>query len=140
MDLADEIALEMNSNKIPKPQAVHVQRIDLTKPLELVPSTSSKGSAEKPAEGEPIEIRHESTESSESEKRNDSPIEITSLLVNRWARDQQTKDLEDGEIIDDDLQIVSVRQTNTSKGFDIGVVMVYKLYNRTIYRSDTPTI
>ena len=61
----------MNSNKIPKPQAVHVQRIDLTKPLELVPSTSSKGSAEKPDEGEPIEIRHESTESSESEKRND---------------------------------------------------------------------
>ena len=121
LDLADEIALEMNSNKIPKPQAVHVQRIDLTKPLELVPSASSKGSAEKPAEGEPIEIRHESTESSESEKRNDSPIEITSSLVNRWARDQQTKDLEDGEIIDDDLQIVSVRQTNTSKGFDIGI-------------------
>ena len=123
LDLADEIALEMNSKKLPKPQAVHVQRIDLTEPLELAPTTSSKGNAEKPAEaiGEPIEIRHESTESSESEKRNNSPIEITSSLVNRWARDQQTKDLEDGEIIDDDLQIVSVKQTNTSKGYDIGM-------------------
>ena len=123
MDLADEIALEMDSKKIPMPQAVHVQRIDLTEPLELVPSSSSKGSSEKPALGEPIEIRHESTESSESEKRNDSPMEITSSLVNRWARDQQTKDLEDGEIIDDDLQIVSIRQPGTSKGYDIGMVI-----------------
>ena len=127
LDLADEIALEMDSKKIPMPQAVHVQRIDLTEPLELVPSSrlesSSKGSSEKPALGEPIEIRHESTESSESEKRNDSPIEITSSLVNRWARDQQTKDLEDGEIIDDDLQIVSIRQPGTSKGYDIGMVI-----------------
>ena len=123
MDLADEIALEMDSKKIPVPQAVHVQRIDLTEPLELVPSTSSKGSSEQPAQGAPIEIRHESTESSESEKRNDSPIEITSSLVNRWARDQQTKDLEDGEIIDDDLQIVSIRQPGTSKGYDIGMVI-----------------
>ena len=123
LDLADEIALEMDSKKIPVPQAVHVQRIDLTEPLELVPSTSSKGSSEQPAQGEPIEIRHESTESSESEKRNDSPIEITSSLVNRWARDQQTKDLEDGEIIDDDLQIVSIRQPGTSKGYDIGMVI-----------------
>ena len=78
---------------------------------------------DKSAQGEPIEIRHESTESSESEKRDDSPIEITSSLVNRWARDQQTKDLEDGEIIDDDLQIVSVSKTGTSKGFDIGMVI-----------------
>ena len=105
------------------PQAVHVQRIDLTEPIELVPSTSSNGNIEKSAQGEPIEIRHESTESSESEKRNDSPIEITSSLVNRWARDQQTKDLEDGEIIDDDLQIVSVRPSGTSKGYDIGTVI-----------------
>ena len=43
--------------------------------------------------------------------------------MNRWARDQQTKDLEDGEIIDDDLQIVSIRQPGTSKGYDIGMVI-----------------
>ena len=34
------------------------------------------------------------------------PQTVTSSEIHEWAREQQQKDLEDGEIIDDDCRIV----------------------------------
>ena len=34
------------------------------------------------------------------------PQAVTSSEIHQWAREQQQKDLEDGEIIDDDCRIV----------------------------------
>merc|ERR1711990_800724 len=40
--------------------------------------------------------------------------EVTSLQVKEWATEEQKKDLEDGEIIDDELQIISITNRRNS--------------------------
>ena len=83
-DVAASISEALKNDELSS-EVIHVQKIDLTS------SKTGKNSEEK--------------------KRTEEGT-VTSVQVKEWATEEQKKDLEEGEIIDDELQIISITNSN----------------------------